>query len=144
MRISDWSSDVCSSDLHALLGRGPSCRLQPFRTSLAHLLLPSAPGLCGGQQRSQCLVALKQEGDAFGVGKERAQVHLCAPAQASVLSNTSSTLRSKASAIRKASGRDGSNRPSSLALMAFREAAPPAASSGWVQPFTAPPPGSTD
>src|SRR3546814_3812125 len=108
MRISDWSSDVCSSDL-------------PFRTSLAHLLLPSAPGLCGGQQRSQCLVALKQEGDAFGVGKERAQVHLCAPAQASVLSNTSSTLRSKASAIRKASGSDGSNRPCSMASRELRE-----------------------
>src|SRR3546814_19715264 len=117
MRISDWSSDVCSSDLHALLGRGPSCRLQPFRTSLAHLLLPSAPALCGGQQRSQCLVALKPEGDAFGVGKERDQVHLCALAQASVFSNSSSTLRSKASASRKASASDGSNRPCSIALM---------------------------
>src|SRR3546814_7321303 len=93
MRISDWSSDVCSSDLHALLGRGPSCRLQPFRTSLAHLLLPGAPGLCGGQQRSQCLVALKQEGDAFGVGKERAQVHLCAPRSEEHTSELQSLMR---------------------------------------------------
>src|SRR3546814_4606559 len=25
MRISDWSSDVCSSDLHAFVGRGAKC-----------------------------------------------------------------------------------------------------------------------
>src|SRR3546814_11192676 len=78
-------------------------------TSLAHLLLPSAPGLCGGQQRSQCLVAPKQEGDAFGVGKERAQDHLCAPDPASDLSNTSSTLSAKATAHRTESGSDGEN-----------------------------------
>src|SRR3546814_16013755 len=62
---------------------------------------------------------------------------LCALAQASVLSNTSSTLRSKASAMRKASGSDGSNRPFSMALMELRETCTRSASSAWLQPFSA-------
>src|SRR3546814_13556794 len=33
MRISDWSSDVCSSDLHRLTG--PACDLPEFRRRLA-------------------------------------------------------------------------------------------------------------
>src|SRR3546814_1740750 len=62
MRISDWSSDVCSSDLH---GRHGSCRAQyragrrsapaasghPGRTSCARQ--PVMPGMDAGRARSE-------------------------------------------------------------------------------------------
>src|SRR3546814_8182858 len=35
MRISDWSSDVCSSDLHEVIGRGHAERLVPLIAELA-------------------------------------------------------------------------------------------------------------
>src|SRR5262249_13005326 len=57
--------------------------------------------------------------------------------QASVLSNTSSTERPKLSAMRKASGREGSNRPFSMALIELRETRTRSASSAWLQPFSA-------
>ena len=51
--------------------------------------------------------------------------------------NTSSTLRPKASAIRNASGSDGSNRPFSIALTELRDTLTRSASSAWLQPFSA-------
>src|SRR3546814_1995108 len=39
MRISDWSSDVCSSDLRETLGRSSIKRSRPIRTSVGAVLL---------------------------------------------------------------------------------------------------------
>lgn len=57
--------------------------------------------------------------------------------QTSALSKTSSTLRPKASAIRNASGSEGSNRPFSTALIELRETRTRSASSAWLHSFSA-------
>src|SRR3546814_1925008 len=77
MRISDWSSDVCSSDLHPAL--------DPFRHELqvvGHLLLEVAVGRAArhGADRAHAAIglvgaALEQEhlaGALLGAGEERA------------------------------------------------------------------------
>src|SRR3546814_4607249 len=48
MRISDWSSDVCSSDLNASANDNPSARAGEERTVEFTVLGPSFVGLNGG------------------------------------------------------------------------------------------------
>src|SRR3546814_1893811 len=58
MRISDWSSDVCSSDLRARnrrfagpIGQSGNYQLHLFRGDRRRSSTLSAPPLCGGQAR---------------------------------------------------------------------------------------------
>src|SRR3546814_13736533 len=43
MRISDWSSDVCSSDLELMMSPRMSALLDGLRASFDHIIIDSAP-----------------------------------------------------------------------------------------------------
>src|SRR3546814_20593611 len=57
MRISDWSSDVCSSDLILLLKGGTCCVLQNISRGHADILLPEA----GGTSKTVAVAALQEQ-----------------------------------------------------------------------------------
>src|SRR3546814_10155544 len=65
MRISDWSSDVCSSDLAALLGLYVCRGGQLYRARLAHLRFPLHP--------------LSADVDELCAGRRHLYQFLCAP-----------------------------------------------------------------
>src|SRR3546814_16240837 len=78
MRISDWSSDVCSSDLHAL-GCSPGCSIERpsarAKLSVNTFELVDASGQAGRGDalgccfwRRSCLMFGKHKGDAAPVG----------------------------------------------------------------------------
>src|SRR3546814_7455843 len=54
MRISDWSSDVCSSDLHQVIPFGKLAEIDPVLDEIAI----ARPGAEAGWQRSHHIVAL--------------------------------------------------------------------------------------
>src|SRR3546814_16980548 len=70
MRISDWSSDVCSSDLHGLLRSGLLSRPGAVQHAEASSLIPSPRfGMCG-----DCLLDSQRLAPFCGAGAE-----LCGP-----------------------------------------------------------------
>src|SRR3546814_3515108 len=66
MRISDWSSDVCSSDLHGALLRGPAAP-DAVRLSQGGRRLP---GRVGGHGAGAVDAARSARGDADGSAQE--------------------------------------------------------------------------
>src|SRR3546814_1735297 len=66
MRISDWSSDVCSSDLHGLLRSGLLSRPGAVQHAEASSLIPSPRfGMCG-----DCLLDSQRLAPFCGAGEE--------------------------------------------------------------------------
>src|SRR3546814_2355681 len=65
MRISDWSSDVCSSDLHRAGARLPAAFLQRCRLCDPHAALPHVPdqALLGALRRAHLGARLPRPGD---------------------------------------------------------------------------------
>src|SRR3546814_15077400 len=81
MRISDWSSDVCSSDLHGALLRGPAAP-DAVRLSQGGRRLP---GRVGGHGAGAVDAARSARGDADGSAQE--------PDRKSVVEGTSVSVR---------------------------------------------------
>src|SRR3546814_6352958 len=71
MRISDWSSDVCSSDLTLHQCPHPSARLEGPRRARAHPALPAQRSLPGATRRPRPGGRVEASGDA---GEDRKSV----------------------------------------------------------------------
>src|SRR3546814_19647405 len=81
MRISDWSSDVCSSDLRTGASDGCPCGLNQHRTGMARSLFGAAPMPGGAVSRlMHAGVQSKESNETCRAGKAIEQHHCGQPA----------------------------------------------------------------
>src|SRR3546814_998479 len=74
MRISDWSSDVCSSDLQWLGGRRPGEERAYPRYLVSHFLrggYVDVPAVCRRRSRAEHHLLLQEQGPRRGGQRER-------------------------------------------------------------------------